>query len=134
MPRLRRAQDEVQGSGVTTMPIRLGIPDIQRASLVLGRAFHDDPLLSHLLPDPAKRASLSPKRFSCILRYGEVRATSSEMEGVAVWLPPQSAHASVFKMVRVGAFSLPSPKGQEKGQNGAAVKKSSPQSLCYQRL
>jgi ribosomal protein S18 acetylase RimI-like enzyme len=87
------------------------MPDIHRASLLLGQAFHDDPLLSYLLADPAKREHLSPKGFACILRYGvrygEAQATSSNMEGVSVWLPPQSAHASIFKTVQVGAFSLP---------------------------
>ena len=93
------------------MTIRLEMLDIQGASFLLGRAFHDDPFLRHLLPDPAERKRLSPKGFRCILRYGvrygEVQATSSNMEGVAVWLPPQSAHVSMSKMVRVGAFSLP---------------------------
>ena len=92
------------------MNTRLGTTDIERASLLLGRAFHADPLLGYLLPDPVKRDRLSPKGFRCIVRYGvrygEVQATSN-MEGVAVWLPPQAAHASILKMVRVGASSLP---------------------------
>jgi ribosomal protein S18 acetylase RimI-like enzyme len=90
------------------MSVRLEIPDIPRASDLLGRAFHADPFLSHLLPDPVKRARLSPKGFSAILRYGvrhgEVYATSPEMEGIAAWLPPHAVHVSLLGMVTTGIF------------------------------
>jgi ribosomal protein S18 acetylase RimI-like enzyme len=91
--------------------IWLGTPDIQRASLLLSQAFQDDLFLEHLLPDPVKRKRRSPKGYMCVLRYGtsygEVHATSSNIEGVAVWLPPQAAHVSIVKMARSGALFLP---------------------------
>jgi ribosomal protein S18 acetylase RimI-like enzyme len=100
---------------ITTL-VRLGTSDIPRASAQVGRAFHHDPFLNHFLPDPDKRTRLSPKGFRCILRYGvyygEAYTTSSEMEAVAVWLPPQSAHASLFRMVRVGALAVPFTMGR----------------------
>lgn len=92
-------------------PVRLAMRDIRRASLLLGRAFHDDPFLNHLLPDPVKRERLSPKGYRCIVRYGvrygEVHTTSSSIEALAIWLPPQSADASLLKLATVGGFSLP---------------------------
>lgn len=85
--------------------------DIVRASQMFARAFDNDPLLAHLIPDAARRRSLSPRLYRCVLRYGlhygRVVATSPNWEGAAVWLPPQAAHASLPRMFRAGKFALP---------------------------
>lgn len=66
---------------------------------MLARSFHNDPMTCQLLPDAAKRRSLSARSFQCLLRFGacdgEVVTTSANLEGVAIWLPPNVAHGSL---------------------------------------
>ena len=89
--------------------------NIPPASEMFALAFHNDPMMTHLLPDSSKRLSLSPRSFRCILRYGvhcgEVLATSANLEGVAIWLPPEAAHGSLAKLLRACLFSLPLTAG-----------------------
>ena len=82
---------------------------------MFARTFHNDPMMSHLLPDAAKRPSLSARSYQCLLRYGihcgEVLATSANLEGVAIWLPPEAAHGSLAKLLRACLFTLPLTAG-----------------------
>ncbi len=77
---------------------------------MFARAFQDDPLLAYLIPDSAKRRYLSPRMYRCALRYGfhygQVLATSANLEGVTIWLPPEAAHGSLLMMLRAGLLSL----------------------------
>jgi ribosomal protein S18 acetylase RimI-like enzyme len=96
-------------SSVTGL-IPLGKTNILPASQMFARAFQDDPLLAYLIPDSAKRRYLSPRMYRCALRYGfyygHVLATSANLEGVTIWLPPEAAHGSVPMMLRAGLLSL----------------------------
>ena len=91
--------------------IPLGEGNILSASEMFARAFQNDPMLTYLIPDSAKRRSLSPRMYRCVLRYGiyygDVAATSANVEGVAIWLSPEAAYASLVKMLRAGLFALP---------------------------
>ena len=88
---------------------------IRPASETLERAFQNDPMMIHLIPDSAKRPCLSARSYRCLLwyglSYGEVQATSAKLEGVAIWLPPEAAHTSLLRMLRVGLFTLPLTAG-----------------------
>ncbi|MEI9995991.1 MAG: GNAT family N-acetyltransferase [Rhizomicrobium sp.] len=57
----------------------------------LGRAFHDDPVAIHLLPDPATRAGALPRMFRLLFKlglpYGACFVTEG-YEAVALWRPP----------------------------------------------
>lgn len=70
--------------------MRLAREDIPQATESLAAAFHDYPLLIHAASDPARRARLS--RAFCgvalhyAVRWGEVYATSTRLEGVAAWV------------------------------------------------
>ncbi len=71
--------------------LRLKAHQLDQASEVLGRAFHNDQGLEYLVPNEAKRARLIPSFVNrvvhyCLL-YGEVYTTLA-VEGVACWLPP----------------------------------------------
>ena len=89
-----------------TGPICLTKTGIPPASEMLARAFADDPMLSHLVPNAVKRRRVALGSFRCVLRYGilygEVQATSTNLEGVAIWLPPEAVRASVLQMLRAG--------------------------------
>jgi ribosomal protein S18 acetylase RimI-like enzyme len=99
-----------------SMPIPLVKADIRRAGDLFGRALHRDPFMIHLLPDAVRRAQLSPRAFRCVVRYGlscgEVQTTSSDLQAVAVWLPPHATHPSVIRMALAGALAVPFTVGR----------------------
>jgi GNAT superfamily N-acetyltransferase len=72
--------------------VRITEAQTQPAAQTLARAFYDYPLFVYLFPDQNERRNELPLLFESQVRYGvlhgEVYATSSNLEGVAVWLPP----------------------------------------------
>ncbi len=90
--------------------VRLKEPQIKPAAEMLGRAFQDDPLFTHFFPDASERKSKLPYIFKFLIRYGvwygEVYATSPNLEGVAVWLPPEKADMTLRRMIWSGDFSI----------------------------
>lgn len=91
-------------------PMRLAAAEREAAVQMLTRAFDDDPLLRHLLPEAPARPRLLARSFRSMVRYGlvygEVHATSAELEGVAVWLPAEYSHATLWRMARTGVLAL----------------------------
>lgn len=90
----------------------LALTDVQRkqAIEVMGRAFLNDPFLSYLAPDDARRARLTPQFVGGVVnycfRYGEVWTLPS-IAGVACWLPPGKTSPSVLGMLRTGLLTTP---------------------------
>ena len=74
--------------------VRLNDSQIPAAAVTLARAFQDDPLMVHAIPDSAERARLLPDVYARMIRFGilagEVYAPSNALEGVALWLPPNA--------------------------------------------
>lgn len=91
----RRDRTPRKNTMITTLNglIRLREPHIKAASLVLTRSFKNDPLWLYLIPDTPKRMKVLPALFAMRIRtgikYGEVYGTSSDLEGVAMWLPSE---------------------------------------------
>jgi len=83
-----------EDAGVGVEIVRLDDARIGGAGAVLARAFHDDPLMTYAIPDPAERARLLPDVYARMIRFGhlagEVHATAGTLEGVAVWMPPHA--------------------------------------------
>jgi len=83
---------------------------IKPAAKVLARAFQDYPLFANFIPDASKRKLLLPDIFQFLTRYGilygEVYATSPGLEGIAVWFPSEKVKMTLWKMIRVGGFTL----------------------------
>jgi GNAT superfamily N-acetyltransferase len=81
------------------------------AGKVLGRAFHDDPYWSWVLAGESKRARVLPWFMEVWVRYcfgyGEVYTTASNVEGVAVWLPPGRSATSPVPSVLTGMVLMP---------------------------
>ncbi len=78
---------------------------VKAAAAVLARAFQDDPLLGYALSDRSemKRGDPSPLIeyiLSYCIRYGEVHATSTNLEGVAGWLTSDSYPMTPWKVIR----------------------------------
>lgn len=72
--------------------VRLEDSQIDQAGSILARAFHNDPLMTYTIPDPAERDRLLPQLYTRMLRFGvlsgEVLTTAGAIEAAAVWLPP----------------------------------------------
>lgn len=86
---------------------RLTKVQIKPAAQVCVRAFQDDPLFVCFIPDACQRKNKLFYLFQFSIRYGllygEVYATSPNLEGVAVWL---SSEISLWRAIRSGGMSL----------------------------
>lgn len=85
--------------------VRLNKPHIRAAAKVLTRAFQDDPLFGHAFSDESEMDGRAPSPIlECALRYcvryGEVHATSTDLEGVAVWLPSDNYPMTPWRLIR----------------------------------
>lgn len=72
-----------------------GKSDVRLLSQTLGRAFFDDPVMTWMLPDPARRAKGLPRMFAAMTRHhflsgtgAEVAADGSGVGAAALWDPP----------------------------------------------
>lgn len=84
--------------------------EVEKASLVLGKAFHDDPLWSQAVPDETERKQKLPLLFEMLLRYalryGEVYASSENLEGIVILLHYDKADMTFWRLLRCGAWRL----------------------------
>src|SRR5215211_7096821 len=69
--------------------------DIRDGSRVLGRAFHDDPVMSWMVPDAASRAKGLPRGFATMTRHhflarrgSEVASRDGVIGAATLWDPP----------------------------------------------
>src|SRR4051794_3759765 len=79
--------------------------DVERLAALLGRAFADDPLNRHLVPDAARRVKVLPGSFADQLRHvflpqGTVLTTSGR-DGAALWLGPGAQRLSLGAQLRL---------------------------------
>ncbi len=72
--------------------VRLTESQIEPAAETLARAFYDYPVFIYVFPDESERRNELPLLLRSFVHYGilygEVYATSRNLEGVTVWLPP----------------------------------------------
>lgn len=90
--------------------IRLTAAEIGPAAEVLVRAFEHDPMPAYVEPRPERRSRHVAACFAGVLRYGvrygEVYASSSRLESVAMWLGPGQTGGSLVKTLRAGALTV----------------------------
>ena len=90
--------------------IELSKSDIGLAADLLTRAFWNDPLCAHFFPNKEERKKLLPVffkfRLKQTLQYGEVDATSSKLEGVAVWQHSNTVDSTLWKNLRAGGLGF----------------------------
>jgi len=90
--------------------IRLAEEQVKTAGEILARSFHDYPQFDHTLPNLDVRSKKLPEIYEYIVRYGimygEVYGTSSNLEGVAIWLPYWDAEITKEKAYKCGAREL----------------------------
>ncbi len=90
--------------------INLTKKQVDASSEMAARAFHDYPVAIHMVPDDEKRRKKGKYGFQIELNYGirlnEVYATSTNLEGVAVWHHPDKIHQSLWSVIRCGGFRV----------------------------
>ncbi|MFX1376367.1 MAG: GNAT family N-acetyltransferase [Promethearchaeota archaeon] len=84
-------------------------PDyVEKAINVAGEAFQDDPTAAFTYPDELERKEKLKYGFKMIYEYGIRKgvayATSSNLEGIIIWLPPNKVYPSTWIMMRYGGF------------------------------
>ena len=82
--------------------------DIENAIRVAGSAFEDDPIMVFVYPDEKERKKNSKYGFYMLynygIKYGLAYATSENLEGITIWLPPNKIYPSTWTMMRYGGF------------------------------
>ncbi len=89
---------------------RLHKSDINAATEMLTRAFLHDPLLGAIFANKMEKEKLAYYLFQYDLgycfRYGEVYATSADMEGIAAWLAPGCYPRTLWNLIRSVPLSV----------------------------
>ena len=82
--------------------------DVEKASLVLGRAFHDDPVMSQVVPEEDERKQKLPLIYKIsllyALKYGGAYSPSKNLEGIAIIVPSETANVTFWRLIRSGAL------------------------------
>lgn len=95
---------------VTKEIVRLMPDQFEPARVTLGQAFENYPLMTYALAEPAGRLKAVTSLYGSILwdclMWGEVYSTS-DLAGVACWLPPGRTSASLMRLIRSGMLRLP---------------------------
>jgi GNAT superfamily N-acetyltransferase len=98
--------------------------DVRGLARTLGRAFHDDPVMTWLLPDAAARARGLPRMFATMTRHhflggggAEVARRGDAIGAAALWDPPGRWKQSRFEELimtpgYIWAFGQRAPVGQ----------------------
>ena len=81
---------------------------VKEACKVAGNAFQDDPIMVFTYPDEKERIQNSQYGFYMLYRYGIKYglsyATSKNLEGITIWLPPGKVYPSTWTMMRYGGL------------------------------
>lgn len=89
-------------SGSPCAMIELTRDKIRPASRMLSRAFQESPVYIYAYPNADIRKKKLPHAFESVLRYGlrygHVRSISDRLEGVSVWIRPESMKMNFRRM------------------------------------
>ena len=82
--------------------------DVKKACVMAGNAFQDDPVMVFVYPDEEERKQKAQYGFYALYNYGIKHglayATSENLEGITLWLPPDKVYHSTWTMMRHGGF------------------------------
>ena len=89
---------------------QLVVRDTLNAATVLARAFSQDPLWLHLLPDARQRVLVLRQSFRATLPWyiqqGQTYGVGQPLDGVAIWRPPLSSRASWTPFLNPSTLTL----------------------------
>ena len=96
---------------------RLTEDQVKPASKILSEAFYDNPISVYLIPDGSERKAKLKYIYEYAIRYdilyGEVFATSSNLEGIAGWRPSENAYTTVKRQIMSGGPKVISKLGMD---------------------
>ncbi len=96
---------------------RLTEDHVKHASKVLSRAFYDSPGFVYLIPDDSERKKKLKYVFEYVIRYdvlyGEVYSPTSDLEGIAGWIPYEYAYKTYERQIRSGGKKVVAKLGME---------------------
>jgi GNAT superfamily N-acetyltransferase len=108
---LYRGDSWRRGVGVGDAAVQsLRDEDVERASGVIARAFHDDALTVHLYPDDESRRRLAPSMFEALVRYDRLFGQVDHLPGfeaVATWVRPGETAETADRLAQAGFDDLP---------------------------
>jgi GNAT superfamily N-acetyltransferase len=97
--------------------VRLTRAQLKPAAEMMSRAFYEYPLSLYLFPGEAERDNKAPYIFQSLIchgfLYGEVYATSLDLEGVAVWFHTEEMRRTLWSSIRCRSWLVPSRVGKE---------------------
>jgi len=100
--------------------IKLEKVHIKPASLILTRVFKENAINVYVFPKPEERMEKMPYVYQFLLRYnllyGRVFATSTQLEGVAVWVHSDNRGTSSWRILVSGAIWPAIKMGVETGR------------------
>jgi len=106
------------GTGLKDL-VQLNKSYIKPATDALVRAFRNYQLLYYSFPDEIERKRIAPYFFQYALyygiRYGETYTTSSNLEGVAIWIPSDNYPVTFWRLVHSVPLSVIFGLGREGG-------------------
>jgi GNAT superfamily N-acetyltransferase len=84
--------------------------DLGQASVVMARAFRNDPLWRYMFPDPRRRDRYLGEFFTAMLAFSmgskHVYAVGRPIEGVAIWSPPDRSNPGLSAMAAARFLKL----------------------------
>jgi len=85
---------------------QIGRQEIAQAGLVLTNAFQNDPVFNAIFEGAThqQRFAFYSANVQYALKFGQVWASSSTLEGVAAWVPGKSASMNLLRLIFSGAF------------------------------
>ena len=90
---------------------------VKLAGKILSEAFYDDPISVYLIPDVSERKAKLKYVYEYVIRYdilyGEVYATSPNLEGIAGWLHSENAYKTIKRQIKSGGPKVISKLGME---------------------
>ena len=90
--------------------LRLDRSQIEDAAETLARSFRDYSLFEYFYPELSEREKRMSPNFRCNIKRclisGEAYATSSCMEGIALWLPSDNVEPTLWQKLRCGQIGL----------------------------
>ena len=111
-----------------SMPYKVQKRDIPKASAVLADAFQHDPLWLKFFEGELDinnkfRTFLATPVKYCY-KFGEVYASSENLEGIAAWLPGDLSYMTMWNLIKSGSFLSGMKLGYETGKKMQKVFKS----------
>ncbi|MCE7741607.1 MAG: GNAT family N-acetyltransferase [Candidatus Heimdallarchaeota archaeon] len=101
--------------------------DVEKATEVLTRAFHEDPLIKLIFPDSEERKRYSPVLWKFMTRdginCGEVYSPTDKIEGVAKWLPPGKEHMGIWRTIKSGGLGMGVALAKQKDERKLSPRK-----------